>query len=151
MSGSYWAIGLVGVLAIAALVMAFIAMTSTPPAPPAPVVPLGFSRVGNKLVMADDVTGITVEILPGGPSGTNNQALNSPALNLIQENIPLGMTVWMQAWPPGTPGAGPNGDQTMVVVNSVSKDQPWMPQSSASSNYLGYLGMVAGAQAAPSS
>lgn len=141
-------IGIVGVLAVVALVLAVVAMNS---APPAPEIPLGFSRVGNKLVMTDDTTGISVEILPGGPSGSNNQALNSPALNLIQDNNPLGMTVWMQAWPPGTPGAGPNGDQTMVVVNSVTKDKPWLPQSSASSNYLGYLGMVAGAQAAPSS
>jgi hypothetical protein len=54
--------------------------------------------------------------------------------------------MWMQAWAPGSSGTGTTGTQSLVVVNPVSLDKPWLPGNSASSNYLGYLQMQDGAQ-----
>lgn len=91
--------------------------------------------------MQDPTTGIKVEFLPGGPA-SGGAGLSSPAIQLSQTGVNLGMTALMQAWKSGSGGAGSKGTQSMLFVNSLSKNQPFPGDSP--SPYLGYVGMVDG-------
>lgn len=104
---------------------------------------LGFQAQNGQLVMYDPSTKIKVTLIRGGP-GSNGASMDSPHIRVSQDDSTVGTEMWMQAWAPGSAGA--TGTQSLVVVNPVSLDKPWMPGNSASSNYLGYLQMQDGAQ-----